>query len=229
MPLQVIGAGLGRTGTVSLKLALEQLGFGRCYHMVELIGSGHLGLWKDVADGHPDWETIFAGYGATTDYPGCLFWRELADLYPEAKIILSLRDPDAWFDSTQATVFAPGRFDGNDDTPFAPVMNLIKGLHRNMHDRAAMLADFERHNSAVIEGVPKERLLVCDVSQGWEPLCRFLGVAVPETLFPHANTRVQTAAMLAEAGTAEGSYDEPRMRRMIKERLTRVGVAPPKP
>ena len=96
MALKVIGAGFGRTGTASLKLALEQLGFGPCYHMSEVLANaGHLGLWNHVAAGKPDWDEIFKGYSSTTDFPASIYWRELADYYPEAKIILSLRDPES--------------------------------------------------------------------------------------------------------------------------------------
>src|SRR5205085_6684689 len=101
MGLQVIGAGLGRTGTMSLKLALEHLGFGPCYHMAEVLVQArrNLPLWLDVIHGKPDWDEVFAGFGASADYPACTYWRELAARYPEAKVILTLRDADDWFDS----------------------------------------------------------------------------------------------------------------------------------
>ena len=109
MALKVIGSGLGRTGTMSLKLALEQLGLGPCHHMVEVFAHPEsIPLWIAAGAGKPDWDAIFAGYQAMVDYPGCKFWRELMDYYPDAKVLHSLRDPDKWFDSTQATIFAPG-------------------------------------------------------------------------------------------------------------------------
>jgi len=102
MALQVVGAGLGRTGTSSLKVALEYLGVGRCYHMSEVGGNpAHVGLWIDAANGKPDWDRLLADYEATLDYPACTFWRELADFYPESKVLLSVRDPASWFESTQ--------------------------------------------------------------------------------------------------------------------------------
>ena len=105
MTLKVIGAGLGRTGTMSLKLALERLGLGPCYHMAELImNPERTPLWIAAADGKPDWEAVFAGYSSTTDYPACLYWRELAAAYPNAKVILTKRDREKWFESTQATI-----------------------------------------------------------------------------------------------------------------------------
>src|SRR5512139_4170200 len=109
MALKVIGAGLGRTGTLSLKFALEHLGFDRCYHMGEVFANTdrNLPLWLDVVRGKPDWDAIFEGYQATTDYPACTYWRELAAKYPDAKVILSTRDPDSWFDSVSTTIFSP--------------------------------------------------------------------------------------------------------------------------
>src|SRR5262245_22761171 len=98
MALKVVGAGLGRTGTLSLKLALEQIGFGPCYHMVEVMMRPETAapLWIKAADGNPDWEAIFNGYAASVDYPGCAFWQQLADFYPDAKVILTVRDPEQW-------------------------------------------------------------------------------------------------------------------------------------
>ena len=101
MTLKVIGAGLGRTATFSLKFALEHLGFGPCYHMSEVFAGArrNIGLWLDVVAGRPDWDALFEGFQSTTDYPACSYWRELADHYPDAKVILTVRDPDSWFDS----------------------------------------------------------------------------------------------------------------------------------
>ena len=118
MALKVIGAGLGRTGTLSLKLALEHLGFGPCYHMSEMLSQlrSHLPLWIESAKGRPQWDTIFRDYQSSTDYPGCMFWRDLAAYYPGAKIVLSTRDPERWFESGAATVFSDphrARFESN--------------------------------------------------------------------------------------------------------------------
>ena len=108
MALQIVGAGLGRTGTASLKIALEQLGVGRCYHMSE-VGKdpAHVGLWLEAANGKPDWDRLLADYSATLDYPACTFWRELADFYPLSKVLLSVRDPISWFESTRRTGQSP--------------------------------------------------------------------------------------------------------------------------
>jgi len=109
MALKVIGAGLGRTATFSLKFALEHLGFGPCYHMAEVFAGGrrNVPLWLDVVGGNPDWDAVFAGYQSTTDYPACTYWRELTALYPDAKVILTVRDADTWFDSVSETIFSP--------------------------------------------------------------------------------------------------------------------------
>jgi hypothetical protein len=106
--LQVIGAGLGRTGTASIKVALEQLGLGRCYHMGEVLANpGDADRWVSAADGKPDWDDLFNEYGAAVDYPTCVFWQELADFYPDAKVLLSVRDATSWFESTRETIFSP--------------------------------------------------------------------------------------------------------------------------
>ncbi len=106
MALAVIGAGLGRTATFSLKFALEHLGLGPCYHMSEVFAGSrrNVPLWLDAIDGQPDWDAIFAGFRSTTDYPACNYWRELAAHYPDAKVVLTVRDPDSWFDSVSETI-----------------------------------------------------------------------------------------------------------------------------
>jgi hypothetical protein len=196
MPLTVIGAGLGRTGTVSLKLALEQLGFGPCYHMTELfMNQHHAPGWVRAADGHPHWEGVFAGYTATVDYPGCTFWRELAELYPSAKVLLSVRDPDQWFESTQATIFDDASSTTLNASPLREFFEktVWRDLGDRIHDRTFMVELFRRHNAEVQRTIPPERLLVYNVTQGWEPLCRFLDVPIPDDPFPRANTRVEYA------------------------------------
>ena len=108
MPLKVIGAGLGRTATFSLKFALEHLGLGPCYHMSEVLAAArrNVPLWLNVIKGRPDWDSIFDGYQSTSDYPACSYWRELADYYPNAKVVLTTRDADSWFDSVSETIFS---------------------------------------------------------------------------------------------------------------------------
>ncbi|HEY6455538.1 MAG TPA: sulfotransferase [Steroidobacteraceae bacterium] len=208
MPLEVIGAGLGRTGTVSLKLALEQLGFGPCYHMTELLmHPDHAAGWVRAADGHPDWEGIFSGYAATVDYPGCSFWRELARRYPSAKVLLSVRDPDQWFESTQATIFSDASSATLNASPLRGFFEktVWRDLSDRVHDRAFMVELFRRHNAEVERTIPKERLLVYNVTQGWTPLCNFLGAPIPDNPFPCTNSRDEYAARSAARAKAAAS------------------------
>jgi hypothetical protein len=199
MGLQVIGSGLGRTGTLSTKLALEQLGLGPCHHMLEVFAHPEtVPLWVAAGDGRPDWDAIFDGYASMVDHPGCMYWRQLAQHYPDAKVLHTVRDPDKWFDSTQATIFNPDRPappPGADMGRFFDHLAAWYGGDR--HDRAFMTDFFRRHTEAVTAGVPKDRLLVFDVADGWAPLCPFLGVPVPETPFPRENSRQQFQAAMA--------------------------------
>ena len=194
MTLMVIGAGLGRTGTMSLKVALEQLGFGPCYHMVDVWAQmpESLRLWEAAARGEPDWEAIFSGYAATVDYPGCSYWRELVAAYPDAKVILSTRNADSWFDSVSTTIFGPfsrGTIANVGAQTFFEGSVLGEFDPQRMDDRAYMSDFFERWNASVIDEVPPERLLVFEARQGWQPLCDFLGVPLPETAYPRVNSR----------------------------------------
>ncbi len=227
MALKVIGAGYPRTGTSSLKLALEQLGFGRCHHMREVImDPPGARLWIEAADGHPDWETIFRGYQSCTDAPACSFWRELADYYPDAKVLLSVRDPGDWFESTQATVFSDQMLRRGAGTPlgelFAEFFNKVvtREFGEHIHDRDFMLAQFERRKQEVIAAIAEPRLLVYDVREGWEPLCAWLGVEVPDGPFPRTNTREEM--MQLRATISEGKMDMEQMSQMARERFGRT-------
>ena len=204
MTLKVIGAGFGRTGTMSLKLALEQLGFGPCYHMAEVFKHQAWDLWYEASKdpAHADWATIFKGYNATVDWPNATYWKELADAYPDAKIILTERDPDEWFDSTQATIFRdqvqnqgpPGAGAGFPRMVAAVVGTLFDG---KLHDRELCTRVFREHNARVRATIPPERLLVYEVAQGWGPLCEFLGVPVPDGPMVKTNTTEEFQARLA--------------------------------
>ena len=223
MALKVIGAGYPRTGTSSLKLALEQLGFGPCHHMREVImDMPSAALWVEAAEGRPDWDAIFARYQSCTDAPACSFWRELADYYPDAKVLLSVRDPEQWFESTQATVFSDQMRGMHSGTPmeafFAKVVTAEFG--ERIHDRDFMLAQFERRRQEVIAAIPAPRLLVYDAHEGWGPLCAWLGVPVPETAFPHANTRAEMAEL--RAGMTSSGFDMERISQMARERFGRA-------
>ena len=223
MGLQLIGAGLGRTGTLSLKLALEQLGFGPCYHMVEaLMNPAHAPLWIGAADGQPQWDRLFSGYLSSVDYPGCMFWRELARDYPQAKVLLSVRDPDQWFQSTQETIFAEGHLAQLEASPLRVfAAKTTDGIRERIHDRDFMVEYFRRHNEAVRREIPPERLLVYEVGQGWEPLCRFLGVPVPERAFPRANTREEFAKRTAARGP-NARQDPEALAKMVRAGLAQM-------
>ena len=191
MPLQVLGAGFGRTGTMSLKIALEQLGFGPCHHMMEVFGKpDHIALWLAAAEKKPvEWEEILAGYHAAVDWPVCYFWKELADLYPDAKIILSKRDGEKWFDSASSTIFkALAGFKDDPNGKMARTIIQQNTFNGDLFDRENAIRIFNEHNQEVIDTIPAERLLVFEASQGWAPLCEFLQVPIPESDYPRANT-----------------------------------------
>ena len=220
MSLKVIGAGLGRTGTASLKVALEQLLGVRCYHMSEAFGNpANPPLWLRAAKGDADWEAIFKGYGATVDYPACGFWRELAAHYPNAKVLLSVRDPDKWFESTRETILSDGIRELTSLTPDKEFFQetVFKDYVGHFGDRAFITSYFKRHNEEVQRAIPKERLLVYDVSQGWEPLCKFLGVPVPKTAFPHVNVRQDFDAMIAAMRQSLKSNNLDQVRRQVSD------------
>lgn len=209
MPLEVIGAGQGRTGTHSLKLALERLGVGPCHHMSELIQHPEqVSGWEDVFEDRPvDWEEIFKGYRSAADAPTCFVYKELAERYPNAKLILTVRDPEAWWRSADATIMSGElrALQGATSHPMARLGPLIarfrarRGLSfMREAGRDAAIAEFHRHNEEVQRVIPPERLLVYEVKQGWEPLCRFLGVDIPDTDFPHSNTTAEFRARVAQ-------------------------------
>lgn len=203
--MKVIGAGFGRTGTTSLKLALERLGFGPCYHMSDIIERPELiDDWLPAAEGLPlDWGRVFAGYQSTVDWPGAAYWRELVAEHPDAKVILTVRDPQRWYDSAAGTIFKPMLQLADDGLAQKMVSManprlaslgrvlravLVEGtFDGRLGDRDHAVEVFERHNADVTAEVPADRLLVYEVSQGWGPLCDFLGVPAPDEDFPHAN------------------------------------------
>jgi len=193
MPLKVIGAGVGRTATFSMKFALEHLGLGPCYHMSEVFAGArrNIPLWLDVVSGKPDWDKVFEGYGSTTDYPASTYWRELVEYYPEAKVVLTVRDANAWFDSVSETIFSADMQDSLAGSPAEAMMKgtIFDAFGGKVSDRAFMTDWFERRNQEVIDSLPPERLLVFSPKEGWAPLCSFLGVPVPKEPFPRVNSR----------------------------------------
>lgn len=211
MALQVIGAGFGRTGTMTLKIALEQLGFAPCYHMYEVIQHPEQApFWERAARGEKvDWKSLFDNYRASCDWPSCAFYKELAETYPNAKVILTLRDPHEWYLSVSNTILPAmkGRIvmpDGRQVGPpgdFAPLL-IGEKTFGNDFSEAHMVDVFNRHTEEVKRTIPKERLLVFDAAQGWGPLCKFLGVPVPATPFPKTNT---TQEFRAQSESARGA------------------------
>ncbi|WP_372724309.1 sulfotransferase family protein [Immundisolibacter sp.] len=196
MELNIIGAGFGRTGTLSLKLALEQLGFGPCYHMHEVFARpGHAQLWRQAQKaGDADWNSLLAGYRAAVDWPPAFFWRQLAAHYPRARVILTVRDADAWYDSISTTIFPAQRLPLPPEN--APLFHSLVmpremvrvGTFGDQLDRAHVIDVYEKHNAEVKAALPASRLLVYDVKDGWAPLCEFLEMPIPSGAFPRSNT-----------------------------------------
>ena len=198
--LDVIGTGFGRTGTNSLKLALELLGFGPCHHMFEIRDHPEqLPLWESAAKGgEVDWDVVFAGYSSCVDWPAAHYWRELCCKYPKAKVIHSVRDEEKWITSVHNTILPTilnrdqleeGQDRNRHNMSFEIILN--QTFDGRLDDREHAINVFRAHNKEVSRTVPAERLLVYDVNQGWEPLCNFLGVSVPETPFPRQNTSAE--------------------------------------
>ncbi len=205
MALKVIGAGLGRTATFSLKFALEHLGFGPCYHMSEVFAGGrrNIPLWLEVTKGRPDWDSVFDGYQSTTDYPACSYWRELAAYYPNAKVVLTVRDAEGWFDSVSETIFSDQMQGSPAGSPIHEMLQAVifEAFGGRVKDRRFMTDWFNSRNQAVIDALPAHRLLVYSPKDGWAPLCSFLSVAVPAVPFPRINSRDE----LLEASKKRGS------------------------
>ncbi len=206
--MKVIGAGFGRTGTTSLKAALETLGFGSAYHMTEVFTHPeHVRFWEAARRGERvDWEGFFSRYGVAVDWPACAFYAELMEAFPEAAVILTVRDPERWYESTRKTIYGMHRISSG-PVPLRSALALaglfapgVTGIARladeivwrdtfdgRFEDRRHAIETFGRHNEEVRRRVPPGRLLVYDVKEGWAPLCEFLGVEAPEEPFPHLN------------------------------------------
>jgi len=208
--MKLIGAGMPRTGTLTQKVALEMLGLGPCYHMVDVLADlDQAKLWRRALDGEAPWEQIFDGFNSTVDWPGGYFYRELMDVYPEAKVLLSVRDPQAWERSMRDTVWAVRHGESlvrllssaqaHVNPQWRGFLEMIdrlvwegEGTFASGHAEPQQLIDtMIRHNREVEENVPPVRLLVWSVEEGWEPLCKFLEVPVPQQPFPHVNDRTE--------------------------------------
>ena len=196
MSLSVIGAGYGRTGTLSLKGALEQLGFVKCHHMLEVIRNPQQSDgWMAAALGEPvDWDSLLAGYQAAVDWPACHFYRELAKHYPDAKVVLTVRDPLAWFESISTTtlrVIKAGMAADPGRKNLGTELVVKAAFQGNLNDPDHAVAMFNQHTAAVRAGVDPDRLLVFDVREGWGPLCDFLDKPVPAGAFPRTNSQAE--------------------------------------
>jgi hypothetical protein len=213
--VKIIGAGFGRTGTASLKVALEELGFGPCYHMTEVFANpDHIEVWEAAMRGDPvDWERLFHDYRATVDWPGAAFYEELMERCPDAKVILTVRDPDRWYESTRSTIY---NIQNVASSPVFSLAALFVPRLRHLRRAALMAADlvwnrtfdgrfedrehaievFERWNEAVEMRVSAEKLLVYEVKEGWGPLCEFLGVEAPDEPFPRLNAAADMRRMI---------------------------------
>lgn len=210
--MKLIGAGFGRTGTKSLQAALEELGLKPCYHMTSVVENPeHTQLWYDAARGKPvDWKRLFQGYQATVDWPGCTFYKELMEVFPDAKVLLSVRDAEKWYESALNTIYG-----GLRKFPHSVIKHVVPPARRmsrmvdaiiwdgtfqgRFEDKQFAIEVFHRHIEEVKKHVPADRLLVYEVKEGWEPLCRFLGVEVPQDKpFPRLNDTADFQRMIRE-------------------------------
>lgn len=231
----MIGAGLGRTGTTSLREALSILLGGPCYHFEEVIAHPEhvTAWWRAVRDEPVEWDRIYGGYVATTDWPGASFWRELVATYPDALVLLSTRrTPDEWFDSVKLTIDELMTRDLS--VPEEPWHEMTADLLATKFvpapfDRSRAIAAYDAHNRAVTAEVPAEKLIEWSPGDGWGPLCRALGAAEPEQPFPHLNTRSEFRQSLAKAAgqpveTARGGRSwRQTVRRLLQDRRPGAG------
>jgi hypothetical protein len=207
MGLQVLGAAWGRTGTLSVKLALERLGFGPCYHMIEVFRTHpeHAATWIEAARGaRVDWDEIFTGYRAAVDWPACAFWPELTAALPDLRVLLVLRDAERWHESFEATIRGgiPGREPDPDAVTDTMMHEVIfkRSFGGALEPPSHLVARYEDHVAAVRSSIAPDRLLVWSLAEGWAPLCAFLGVPEPDEPFPHVNDRAEFFRIFVQGG-----------------------------
>lgn len=210
--MKLIGAGYPRTGTLSTKIALESLGFGPCYHFYTLFEKPQdIDTWQEIASGKlPDWKALLADFQAAVDWPASLFYQQLMQEYPDAKILLTIRDPEAWYKSALDTVYFASRTVIS--APEGSMLHKIGRLnytlgwqghfHGRFEDKAYAISVFERHNQEVKDSVPADKLLVWEVKDGWAPLCDFLGVPIPDMPFPRVNDTKESLKRFQESVNA---------------------------
>ncbi|MCB0099445.1 MAG: hypothetical protein KDE46_27115 [Caldilineaceae bacterium] len=216
MTIKVIGAGFGRTGTASLKVAVEKLGFSKCYHS-ESLGEHpeHKQIWFDLLAGKPiNWDALFAGYQGAMGLPTTILYRELMNQYPKAKVILTMRDPERWYESASQTIL---QMPSGPQLAMMRVVSLFKpelkkvlpiiavgrkiGMEyffNNDLSKEHVIKRFHEHNEQVRQTVPPDKLLIYEVKEGWAPLCDFLNVPVPDEPFPRTNTREMFRSRLSK-------------------------------
>ncbi len=198
MAIQVIGTGVGRTGTYSLKLAINQLDLGPCHHMEEVILNMpvNVPLWVDAVAGNPDWNALYDGYPSAVDWPTAGFFEELYEAYPSAKFILTHRSPESWADSFGATIYKLLTERAEAPPEMREWLDMVVGVVEKTGiplglDRDALIERFVAHNEAVKNLIPADQLLVFQVKEGWGPLCEFLEKPVPSEPFPRTNDRAE--------------------------------------
>ncbi|MBK8983269.1 MAG: sulfotransferase [Ignavibacteria bacterium] len=209
MSLKIIGTGLGRTGTYSLKLALEHLGFGKCFHMTELFQHPEKVKYFIQAEKGEQvkWDELFNGYRSAVDYPAARYFRQLYEYYPDAKFIHTLRDPDEWYESALHTIFMARNPDLRKFTQFAlrfPFSTVVRKrfkvfmynrklmdleFGKDLKNKNKVISSFKKHTENVLKHIPAERLLMFNAAEGWKPLCEFLNVSIPDVKFPYSNNR----------------------------------------
>ncbi len=198
--MQIIGASFGRTGTTSMRIALNHLGFGPCYHMFEVfLHPSHIAQWQAAADGETvDWRKFLADYPSGIDYPLSAFYKEILEAFPEAKVILNLRDPESWWQSTRETIYGQILIPDWMNSLFFFHRHLKKMIedavwnrlfHGRFLDKDYAIQVFNDHVEEVKGSISSDKLLIFNVKEGWQPLCEFLDVPVPDRPFPHANHR----------------------------------------
>ena len=199
MTLSVIGAGFGRTGTASMKMALEILDLGPCHHMKELLAKpAQLALWRSVARGDkPDWDLVFAGYRCAVDWPSAFFWRELSAFYPRAKVLLTVRDAESWYASMNKTILKTLR-ESTDPDSVSIKLIAERVFGGRLDDRAHAITVYENNTAEVQAAFDGDRLLTYYLGDGWEKLCRFLGKPIPDMPFPRSNSTEEFNAMFAK-------------------------------
>lgn len=196
--MRVFGAGVGRTGTWSLKLAIQRLGLGPCHHMETVLRApqAHARRWRDVRAGRPDWAALYDGCASAVDWPTAGYFRELSVAFPAAKFVLTLRDALSWAESYAATIHRLMAMQGMAPPHLQPWFDMAgeviadSGFPQGL-DAERLVAAYEAHNRAVVAAIPADRLLQYRVTDGWAPLCAFLDRPVPDEPFPCTNQRAE--------------------------------------